>query len=197
MPGCVHVYVLSSMLVDQSRETFYALRNESFREWFYFSVTRGDDFCFLSRRAVWFPREYVTDTRSHLHVIEFFCIMKAVPCTQQFPGKELWTALALKSLPAFLQDLGSSSVTASFPWPAPSQHDPKELAVFSLCSLALGGNCHFARDQWQATRVHGFREGRRGSGASCACVSHSSPRAAPGTCEIRPGGVLRFAQLQA
>lgn len=52
MPGCVHVYVLTPMLVDQSRETFYALRNESFREWFYFGVTRGDDFCFLSRRAV-------------------------------------------------------------------------------------------------------------------------------------------------
>lgn len=55
----------------------------------------------------------------------------------------------------------------------------KVLAVFSLCSLALGGNCHFARDQWQAMRVHGFGEGRRGSRASCACVSHSSP---PATC---------------
>ena len=73
----------------------------------------------------------------------------------------------------------SSSVTASFPWPAPSQHDPREFAVFSLCCLALSGNCHFATDQWEATSVHRFREGRRGSRASCACVSHSSP---PATC---------------
>ena len=52
MPMYVHLYVLTPMLVNQSREMFYALRNESFREWFYFSVTRGEDFCFLSRRAI-------------------------------------------------------------------------------------------------------------------------------------------------
>ena len=52
MPMCVHVYVLTPMVVNQSRETFYALRNESSREWFYFSVSRGEDFCFLSRRAI-------------------------------------------------------------------------------------------------------------------------------------------------
>lgn len=71
LPSGVHARVCacvcSHLLVDQSRETFYALRNESFREVVYFSMTRGEDFCFLSHRIIDFG-EYVTDTRSHTSI---------------------------------------------------------------------------------------------------------------------------------